>query len=341
MRRFSTCWHFAIAMLASCATAQDALPEQPAIETIDFFGLSMPRSAALERVPFKIGERIIMSSTEELNGATARALGVPLADVAIICCTEHGLTQIFVGVQERAGAVATYRDAPTGKVRLPADIVASYEEWNSHLIEAIENGIGAEDHSQGHALSVYPPVRAQQDRFIVFAKEQEKILVDVLRHSSDGQHRAIAAHVLGYARDKRKVTKILTPAAADPDGVVRNNATRAIGVIGAYALLHPELRIEIDPAPFIPMLNSIVWTDRNKSLFVLWPLSSKREPRVLRELRAGALPSLIEMCGWTSWGRAEQPCSILRRIAGLPEDQRPESRSETLAKAGAGGAEPP
>jgi hypothetical protein len=337
----SRLWRFAIAMLATCATAQDRSPDMPAIGTIDFFGMrSISVAAALERIPFKKGERITMSQ-EEMNAATAKALGVAQVRVARVCCSQDGLTEIFVGVQEGAAGKTPYYAEPTGKVRLPADIVAAYEKSMSLLRETIQSGKGIEDYSQGHALSGYPPMRAQQDRFVVFAKTYEKILVDVLRHASDGSQRAIAAHVLGYARDKRKVAKILTPAAADPKDDVRNNATRALGVIASYALLHPEQKIEIDARPFIPMLNSIVWSDRNKSLFVLGSVTIKRDPRVLDALRAEAMPSLIDMCGWTNWGRAMEPCSILRRVTGLPENNLPDSRRETLSRAGAGSAEPP
>jgi hypothetical protein len=69
------------------------------------------------------------------------------------------------------------------------------------------------------------------------------------------------------------------------------------------------------------MLNSLDWTDRNKSSFVLLGLSASRDPALMTLLREGALASLLEMAQWKSDGHANAPFHILGRVAGLPETE--------------------
>jgi hypothetical protein len=68
------------------------------------------------------------------------------------------------------------------------------------------------------------------------------------------------------------------------------------------------------------MLNSIDWTDRNKSSWALSNLTAQRDPSVLSELRQTALTSLIEMSRWKS-SRGYEPFLLLGRVAGIPEDE--------------------
>ncbi|PYS28898.1 MAG: hypothetical protein DMF75_18070 [Acidobacteria bacterium] len=69
------------------------------------------------------------------------------------------------------------------------------------------------------------------------------------------------------------------------------------------------------------MLNSIVWTDRNKSSLVLYTLTEERNPAVLSKLRERALLSLIEMSRWKSPGHAFGPFFILGRVGNISEDE--------------------
>jgi len=105
-----------------------------------------------------------------------------------------------------------------------------------------------------------------------------------------------------------------------------------LAVIAQYANANPDRAIVIPPGSFIDMLNSIVWSDRNKSLAVLVSLTEGRDPELLATLRASSVSSLKEMCAWTHWGHAEPACLILQRIAGLPDDRDKRSRDLTLAR---------
>ncbi|HKW98685.1 MAG TPA: hypothetical protein VJN43_13190 [Bryobacteraceae bacterium] len=69
------------------------------------------------------------------------------------------------------------------------------------------------------------------------------------------------------------------------------------------------------------MINSGIWTDRNKGSFALDELTRAGDPRLLEALRATALDSLIEMARWRSTGHAIPARVVLGRIAGIPEDR--------------------
>src|SRR5690606_3127051 len=65
------------------------------------------------------------------------------------------------------------------------------------------------------------------------------------------------------------------------------------------------------------MLNSPVWSDRNKGLMLLPRLTRDRNPQTLAHLKAKALPALIEMAQWQNPGHSEGPILLLGRIAGM------------------------
>jgi hypothetical protein len=92
-----------------------------------------------------------------------------------------------------------------------------------------------------------------------------------------------------------------------------------VAAIATLAERKPGLGLRIDPAPFIAMLDSITWSDRNKAAMVLMALTSGRAPRVLDAVRRGAVPALAEMARWKSDGHALPAFAILARVAGVEE----------------------
>jgi hypothetical protein len=167
----------------------------------------------------------------------------------------------------------------------------------------------------------FPAARAVQERFVILAARYGAELAQVLHQSANQEHRAIAAQVLGYSADKRAVVAHLVQATRDPYSTVRNNAVRALALIAAYGHRHPDLGIVVPPEPLVDLLNSLVWTDRNKSSMALMRISEARDPALLAVLKARALPSLIEMARWKVPGHALAPFFILSRIAGIPDSE--------------------
>jgi len=130
----------------------------------------------------------------------------------------------------------------------------------------------------------------------------------------------LAAQVLAYAADKNAIANELLFGASDPDAGVRNNAIRALGVLASYAQKNPQAGIKIPAEPFISLINSPNWFDRNKGLSVLFPLSAARDPALLANLRNQSLTSLIEMARWKAEGHSLPAFFILGRVGGLSED---------------------
>ena len=298
---------------------------------IDFYGLrsvaeddlrvalGVSEGDQLDREDWVAGEPDVLARLESLPNVVA-------ARINVVCC-DDGKVTLYVGIQEDARTVFELHAAPQADVVLPDEVVAADERFEQALLEAVQTGNAGEDTSQGHSLMSNPVARAEQEKFLVYAEEYRQIIREVLRTAADDDQRAIAAFALGYAADKTSVVDDLLYAVRDPSGSVRNNATRALGAIAQLRRARPELGIEIPSEPFIDMLNSIDWSDRNKALFVLMALTETGGPELLKQLRERTLESLAEMAQWKRSGHAMAPFLILGRIAGMSDEELFESFS--------------
>jgi len=95
-----------------------------------------------------------------------------------------------------------------------------------------------------------------------------------------------------YARQSPEQIGALVLVSRDPSEGVRNNATRALGVLPSS---NPDLVKQIPTATFVNLICSGVWSDRNKASFLLGNLTLTRDPKLLAQLRSQALDALIEM----------------------------------------------
>lgn len=244
--------------------------------------------------------------------------GVEDLEISVIRSSEG--VSVFVGVTEEDTPQLVLRPRPTGVVRLPEVIHEQVDGLLSQLERASRAGIFEEDASAGHAVSAYPAARLIQLSMVELATDNLESLRQVLGDSRFERERRAAAIAIGYASDKRVIVPDLIMAASDPDEEVRNYALRSLAMIAAYSNANPELRITVDPRPFVQMLDSPVWTDRNKATAVLVSLSETRDARLLQLLRDESLPALYEMALWHT-GHAIPAVLILGRMAGL-EDGR-------------------
>jgi hypothetical protein len=296
------------------------------VGVIDFYGLrGVTVSQARDALTIREGDTLAMggdampAAVTQAEGRLAALPGVVSARLNVVCCETSGAI-LYVGLVEKGASTLRFRALPRGSVRLPTDVLAAGQAYDSALMQAIQAGDAREDDSQGHALGYAPALRAIQERFIVFAARDMTVLRDVLRHAASAEHRAIAAQVLAYAANKREVVDDLAQAMDDASEEVRNNAMRSLAVMAPWALRTPALRVRIPAAPFVRLLSSPVWTDRNKSSMALMALSATREPSLMASMRKGALASLVDMARWKSEGHATPGLMLLGRIGGMPED---------------------
>jgi hypothetical protein len=304
-----------------CLLLAGIVPGQvPRIGIIDFYGLRKVSETRLRRaLGVKEGDAL-PGSKDNLEERLEKVPGVVRAQVTAVCCDGNKVI-LFVGIEEKGAPHFDYRSPPTGNVRLPPEIVETYRKLMEAVYDAARAGSTAEDLTHGYSLMANPECRALQEQFPPFAQKNVELLHQVLRNSDDAEQRAIAAYVIGYAPKKPGVVDDLLNAIQDPDDSVRNNAMRSLAAIAVLARLEPDAGLRIPPTWFIEMLNSIIWSDRNKAAFALVNLTEDRNPAVLAQLRERALPALVEMAQWNSLAHALPAFILLGRIAGLSEQQ--------------------
>lgn len=299
--------------------ALQAAPAADTVSSVDLYGLrTVPEAAVRAAIGVRPGEPL-PQALDSVRVRVAALPGVAEADVARVCCGEDGGILLYVGIRETGTPALAYRAPPAGAARLPADVLAAGAAFDSALTSAVRRGDAGEDVSRGYSLAADPAMRAAQERFIAFAATRADTLRAVLRTSADAGHRARAAQVIAYAPDRGAVTADLLHAVTDPDDDVRNNAVRALALLAGWANKNPDAGIVIPPDPFIGLLNSVSWSDRNKGLFALMFITDRRDPALLAELRARAMPSLVEMARWTEPGHAMGAFIILARMAGVED----------------------
>jgi len=308
----------ALVLLLSSLFAGQSEGQMPPISVIDFYGLRMV-SEAQARQALRIKEGDTPPESTLAARLRLEALpGVTQARLEFVCCNK-GKTTLYVGLAEKGSPAMEFRPAPTGSVRLYADVLQAGAAFDKAFSEAMQLGDMAEDEGDGQSMMRYPPARAAQQQFVKLAAIHQAQLRDVLRNSADPAQRALAAQVLAYVADKKQVVDDLVYAMTDPSDDVRNNAMRALWLIALLQQRSPDLGIHVPAGPFVDLLNSIVWTDRNKASLTLSELTEKRDPETLKMLRERALPALVDMAKWHAMGHAEPALLILGRIGGMSD----------------------
>jgi hypothetical protein len=309
-------------LLVSLLAGMQPAGEVPPIGVIEVYGARrVTEQQILQALQLKVGDPFPPAAV--VRQAKARITKIPgVSEVRLTggCCDE-GQSTLSIGIQEAGAAALRFRGEPRGSVRLPDDIVKAGDAFDKAMEQAVLSGHTEDDGSQGHSLAKDPAARAIQERFVVFAARDLPRLRTVLRDANDASQRALAAQVIAYATDKRAVIGDLIAGMQDPSADVRNNAMRALALIAMLSQRNPTLGIVVPPTPFVDLLNSIEWTDLNKSSFALAELTEARDPILMADLRSRALPSLIEMARWKSHGHAESAFLVLGRLVGLQDDE--------------------
>ena len=293
------------------------------IANIDFFGYGQLDVVRLRAVlPIRPGESVEQSDWNAYQSRIDQAIrsltGKPSTDIARVCCDEHGNSMVYIGVAGTSSVALQHKPVPKGEDQLPAAALKLNQETEDALRKAVVAGHTQQDHSNGYALSVDPELRARELQIREFALANEDLLRKILLSSSEAEHRAIAAEFLGYVNVSARQIADLTDAARDPDEGVRNNAVRALGVIASSSRQRAGM---IRPKPFIALLKSDKWVDRNKGAWLLINLTESRDPKLLNQLRKEAMDALVEMARWHFANHASFARRLLGRIAGIEESK--------------------
>ena len=295
-----------------------ALAQMPPVGRIEVFG--HPESVEHVRaILADLEGRAVSAEVRLRERLIAELPGVAEAKIEAVCC-DGGFTTLYIGVRGEGDPAPSFDSPPAGEARLPAGLVALGERFERALADAVRRGVVGDDLSAGHSMLVDSGARAVQEEFIAAASAHAPRLREVLATSADPAHRALAGQLLAYSRDKRAIAPALAAAVRDPDPAVRNAAMRALWIMAGYAAANPDRRLEIAPEPFIDLVHSMVWTDRNKASLVLMELSASRDSALLERLRARAFEPLVAMAHWENPGHALPGLVILGRMAGLTDD---------------------
>ncbi len=319
---------FVILLLAVCALAQE---NHRRIGEIDFYGyagldLDKVRSALPLREGDDFRDSDFVETLDRIRAAITKVIGKPPTDIALVCCDDQGSQMIYIGLPGKSMRMVPYNPPPKGSARFPVGVINLYEQTMETSSQDVRKGASKEDESKGYALSSNPELRAKQLATREYATHHERLVLRVLASSEAAEQRIVAAHILGYARQSKEQIGALVRASYDADDTVRNNAIRALAVL---AQSNSRVAVRIPAEHFVAMLNSGSWTDRNKAGFLLDELSKGRDPKLLSQLRAHAVDSLIEMARWRSRGHAGTARILLGRIAGIEE-----TRLQKLVDAG-------
>jgi hypothetical protein len=292
------------------------------LNSIDFYGYDgVDTDRIRAALPRREGDMLTHESKDKtvdaIRRAVRQALGREPSDVATVCCDERGGVLIYIGLRRADPArQIRFNPLPRGSIRLPPTAIKLFTEAGDALSNAIARGVSGQDVSQGYALSVEPEARAKELALHDYAVRNAGLLRRVLNSAQDAEQRQIAAEMVGYTDSSREQLSALVRASRDIDSGVRNNALRALGVI---AEAKPRVAARLPAESFIGLLNSGIWTDRNKSALLLSALTKRRDPKLMARLRAQALGSLLEMARWHSSYHSFTPRLILGRIAGIDE----------------------
>ena len=303
-------------LISAAAIAQEA---DTKIGAIEFFGYREVDTASLRKsLPFREGDPISRTTaTEKFKQARQTvftSIGTQPTDLASVCCDDRNQLIIYIGL---SGKPIRYLTRPSQKLELSGIAMKLYDNMIDAIETSTKKGAVNEDWSNGYALSTsYPPLRAIQLKMHAYAIRHEAPITNVLENSSDDRQRSIAAELLGYAAQSTHQVEALAKASRDSSGEVRNNATRALGVIvGAK----PDMARNIPLQNFVDMLLSGTWTDINKASLLLGSLTRLRDPALLSQLRTPpVLDRLEEMARWRT-NHSTFPIIVLGRLAGLDE----------------------
>ena len=312
-----------VVMLGSRATPLLG-PDRRTLGEVDFFGYKgLDVAAVRAALPFHEGDSFPPPKVHsdqlkrQVAGEIEHAIGRQPTDVSFVCCDAKQHYMVYIGLPGESYEALAFNRAPTGGARFPKDALKLDQEMDRAWMSAVMNGHATEDDSAGYTLTNDPRARKAELALRDYALQHEELIRDILASSSDAHHRAIAAQMLGYGRQSDRQIDDLLHASLDPDDDVRNNAVRALEVL---ATAKPAVARSIPPQPFIRLLRSGAWSDHNKASLVLDALTTTREPKLLEELRADSLDSLLEMARWRNVGHAAAALTVLGRIAGIEED---------------------
>lgn len=278
--------------LTAVLVAED---QAPRVERAVVYGDLSLEAAVRAALPKRLGT----ASDELVSDVRKRVAAVPGVrqnDVSITCCDTRKTAILYIGVK-RDDKAPRFRPEPDGPARLAPEGLALYEQASSKIMEGIMKGESAEDDDEGHALVRYLPARDLQKEAARRAASGRTLeWRQVALTAANANDRAAAAALMAYGPKDQALADALATAARDPNEEVRNNASRALGVLGSTRRSIRALRLDAGPA--LDLFQSVVWTDWNKASFALRALVETGDAGLLEQIRERDLSALRQIARW-------------------------------------------
>lgn len=294
--------------------------QAPKVGAVEIFGL---RKVSAEKVRKALGVLEggpLPASKVDLEERLEMLDEVTRATVEAVCCIDKQAI-LYVGIEERGATRFELRPPPNVELALPEEVMKEWLEFAENLALAVRKGTAEEDLTAGHSLLKDAAARQNQLKFLELAETHYALLREVMRNAADEQLRAVAAYLIGYAKDKKRAADELQFALRDDDSTVRVNALRGLVAVTILAARQPELDIRISPTWLVEMLNSTHFTDRVKAADALFNFTEKRNEYVISHMRERAIPALTEMSAWRDPNHAISAFILLGRVAGLADSE--------------------
>jgi hypothetical protein len=239
---------------------------------------------------------------DRIRQSVREATGKEATDVAFV--SFNGRNVVYVGLPGASVRSRSYNATPREEISLNAEVVDLYEGMLMALATYHSGSAEAAD----RYTELY---RTAKQR----AAQMPELIARVLNGSSSAAQRRVAAKLLGMVANEPNQINALVQASFDEDRTVRNNAVSSLTEIAESE--HSE---QLPASIFMDMLNSGIWTDRNKASCVLVGITRMRKRELLQQLRLTALTSLKEMAQWDLL-HASPALVLIGRINGIAEDQ--------------------
>ena len=134
-------------------------------------------------------------------------------------------------------------------------------------------------------------------------------IVYILNNDKNPERRAAAVFIIGHLKNPNKIIEILLPQINSENATVRNNTMRTISSTMSKAKIY-----DVNPLPFIQLLDSPLVTDRNKSLLVLKQISKSDKHKY--EIIKYGKDRLIANLRLTQPNNHNESYTILKEVSG-------------------------
>lgn len=303
------------AMFCTCSVFS-----QLKISTVDYFGESDIDTIQLANIASALEGNDLRSGEALLRSELGKMKGVGQFTLKKVCCDANGVN-IFVGLSSEKNLSKVRQRRTFTPAALPHNFFKTYQEYLTKLKVAVEKGESDDNLDHGYSLMKNEAVRALQVSLPDMVSPHQKMIAEVMCHSDQEEHRAAAAFLLGYCKNKSVSLRGFKDALNDPSPDVRNNVLRAMTAILVSEKQSVSRLMRAARSRIMEMLHSLEWTDRDKAMFALVAITERREQSFLDKLKRKAGSALEQMSKWKSRPHAMMAYVLLGRVAGKADEQ--------------------